>query len=180
MMKMANKFNLEYLRNINKTNKPNEDNNNSSNVGKTVKQIAKEIGVSKQAVYKRYKGKLYTEVAPYTYTVDGTIYIKEQGETLIKQDFFKDTNPSVSHTEPHTEHIQDTPVDIPMDTPLYAVINVLKQQLEQKDNQLQNKDTQIERLQKLLDQQQQLTLVQLENKEQLQIENKKPWWKRKS
>ena len=28
---------------------------------KTIRQIADEIGVSKQAVYKRYKGKLYTE-----------------------------------------------------------------------------------------------------------------------
>lgn len=27
---------------------------------KTIRQIADEIGVSKQAVYKRYKGKLYT------------------------------------------------------------------------------------------------------------------------
>ena len=30
-------------------------------MAKTIKQIADEIGVSKQTVYKRYKGKLYTE-----------------------------------------------------------------------------------------------------------------------
>ena len=30
-------------------------------MAKTIKQIADEIGVSKQAVYKRYKGKLHTE-----------------------------------------------------------------------------------------------------------------------
>ena len=34
---------------------------------KTIRQIADEIGVSKQAVYKRYKGKLYTVCAPYAY-----------------------------------------------------------------------------------------------------------------
>lgn len=31
--------------------------------GKTIKQLADEIGVSKQAVYKRYKGKLNTVCA---------------------------------------------------------------------------------------------------------------------
>lgn len=32
---------------------------------KTIRQIADEIGVSKQTVYKRYKGKLHTVCAPY-------------------------------------------------------------------------------------------------------------------
>mgnify|MGYP002225183355 FL=1 len=31
---------------------------------KTIRQIADEIGVSKQTVYKRYKGKLHTVCAP--------------------------------------------------------------------------------------------------------------------
>ena len=35
---------------------------------KTIRQIADEIGVSKQAVYKRYKGKLHTVCAPYAHT----------------------------------------------------------------------------------------------------------------
>ena len=35
---------------------------------KTIRKIADEIGVSKQAVYKRYKGKLYTVCAPYAHT----------------------------------------------------------------------------------------------------------------
>ncbi len=38
---------------------------------KTIRQIADEIGVSKQAVYKRYKGKLHTVCAPYTHTEQG-------------------------------------------------------------------------------------------------------------
>ena len=56
---------------------------------KTIRQIADEIGVSKQAVYKRYKGKLYTVCAPYAHTEQGVLYIEEQGETLIKQDFLQ-------------------------------------------------------------------------------------------
>lgn len=35
---------------------------------KTIRQIADEIGVSKQAVYKRYKGKLHTVCDPYAHT----------------------------------------------------------------------------------------------------------------
>jgi AcrR family transcriptional regulator len=58
-------------------------------VAKTIKQIADEIGVSKQTVYKRYKGKLYTVCAPYAHTEQGVLYIEEQGETLIKQDFLQ-------------------------------------------------------------------------------------------
>ena len=56
---------------------------------KTIRQIADEIGVSKQAVYKRYKGKLYTVCAPYAHTVQGVLYLSEQAEKLIKQDFWK-------------------------------------------------------------------------------------------
>ena len=56
---------------------------------KTIRQIADEIGVSKQAVYKRYKGKLHTVCAPYAHTEQGVLYLSEQAETLIKQDFLK-------------------------------------------------------------------------------------------
>lgn len=66
---------------------------------KTVRQIADELGVSKQSVYKRYKGKLYTEVHPYAHTEQGVLYISEQGENLIKQDFLKDTASNGAHTD---------------------------------------------------------------------------------
>ena len=70
---------------------------------KTIRQIADEIGVSKQAVYKRYKGKLYTVCAPYAHTEQGVLYLSEQAETLIKQDFLRDGCPNGSHTDTHTE-----------------------------------------------------------------------------
>ena len=49
---------------------------------KTIRQIADELGVSKQAVYKRFKGKLHTVCAPYAHTEQGVLYLEEQGETL--------------------------------------------------------------------------------------------------
>ena len=54
---------------------------------KTIKQIADEIGVTKQAVYKRFKGKLNAACAPYAHTVDGILYLDEVGEQIIKDDF---------------------------------------------------------------------------------------------
>jgi len=70
---------------------------------KTIKEIAEEIGVSKQAVYKRYKGKLYKSMFPHVRNVSGTIYILDQGESIIKQDFFSDS----SSVGVHTGHAQD-------------------------------------------------------------------------
>lgn len=65
-------------------------------MAKTIKEIAEEIGVSKQAVYKRYRGKLSAVCAPYAYTEYGVVYLDEQGESIIKQDFAKS---HVAHTE---------------------------------------------------------------------------------
>ena len=70
---------------------------------KTIRQIADEIGVSKQAVYKRYKGKLHTVCAPYAHTEQGVLYLSEQAETLIKQDFLKDNRSNGAHTDTRTE-----------------------------------------------------------------------------
>ena len=71
---------------------------------KTIRQIADELGVSKQAVYKRFKGKLHTVCAPYAHTEQGVLYLEERGETLIKQDFLQDDRSIGAHTDTHTEH----------------------------------------------------------------------------
>ena len=70
---------------------------------KTIRQIADEIGVSKQAVYKRYKGKLYTVCAPYAHREQGVLCLTEQADTLIKQDLLRDRWPKGSHTDTHSE-----------------------------------------------------------------------------
>ena len=54
---------------------------------------------TKQAVYKRYKGKLHTVCAPYAHTEQGVLYLSEQAETLIKQDFLKADRSNGAHTE---------------------------------------------------------------------------------
>lgn len=79
-------------------------------MGKTIKQIAEEIGVSKQAVYKRLTGKLKDVSAPYLYREYNYICLTEEGEALVKNDF--KTNPSTNNmerfnTRPPDIHISD-------------------------------------------------------------------------
>ena len=55
-----------------------------STAGKTVSEIAREIGISRQALYKRIKAEpLLTDLQPFTSRVDGILYISADGEDLI-------------------------------------------------------------------------------------------------
>ena len=103
---------------------------------KTIRQIADEIGVSKQAVYKRFKGKLHTVCAPYA-------HIEEQGETLIKQDFLQDNCSNGAHTDMHTERSIGAPLEY---TENDKIITVLKATIDTLQGQLAVKDKQIEEL----------------------------------
>lgn len=60
-------------------------------MSKTIKEIAEEIGVSKQAIFKKMKREpLSTSLQGLTSTVDGRLTVSVDGEKLIKQAFFKD------------------------------------------------------------------------------------------
>ena len=108
---------------------------------KTIRQIADEIGVSKQAVYKRYKGKLHTVCAPYAHTEQGVLYLSEQAETLIKQDFLKDDRSNGAHTDTHTERsigaVPEQSQEAGMVAVLQAAIDTLQGQLEVKDRHIE-------------------------------------------
>jgi len=88
---------------------------------KTIREIAGEIGVSKQAVYKRYKSKLYKSMLPYVRTNGGTIYIMEQGESIIKADFLRES----AYNGAHTEYTAET------------VILILQKELEMAHKQIE-------------------------------------------
>ena len=110
---------------------------------KTIRQIADEIGVSKQAVYKRYKGKLHTVCAPYAHTEQGVLYIEEQGEILIKQDFLHTECSIGAHTDTHTERSNRAALEHPENV---GVIAVLQTTIDTLQGQLAIKDKQIEDL----------------------------------
>ena len=108
-----------------------------------MKQIADEIGVSKQTVYKRYKGKLYTVCAPYAHTEQGVLYIEEQGETLIKQDFLQKECSIGAHTYAHTERSNGAVLEQSENA---GVVAVLQTTIDTLQGQLAIKDKQIEEL----------------------------------
>lgn len=112
-------------------------------MAKTIKQIADEIGVSKQTVYKRYKGKLYTVCAPYAHTEQGVLYIEEQGETLIKQDFLQKECSIGAHTYSHTERSNGAVLEQSENA---GVVAVLQTTIDTLQGQLAIKDKQIEEL----------------------------------
>ena len=112
-------------------------------MAKTIKQIADEIGVSKQTVYKRYKGKLYTVCAPYAQTEQGVLYIEEQGETLIKQDFLQKECSIGAHTYAHTERSNGAVLEQSENA---GVVAVLQTTIDTLQGQLAIKDKQIEEL----------------------------------
>lgn len=66
---------------------------------KTIKQIADELGVSKTAVRKKLTSEMKTKFAE---TNGNTVYISEQGETLIKSMFSKQNGNPVSANQSET------------------------------------------------------------------------------
>lgn len=104
---------------------------------KTIRQIADEIGVSKQAVYKRYKGKLHTVCSPYAHTVQGVLYLSEQAETLIKQDFLQNDCSNGAHTERSIGAVLEQSQEAGVVAVLQATIDTLQGQLEVKDRQIE-------------------------------------------
>lgn len=101
---------------------------------KTIREIADEIGVSKQAVFKKIKREpLSTSLQGLTSTVDGRLTVSVDGEKLIKQAFSAGT-PSTNHQ----------PVDGQVDGPVDGLIAVLQATIDTLQGQLEVKDRQIE------------------------------------
>lgn len=104
---------------------------------KTIRQIADEIGVSKQAVQKRISREpLYTRIQPYIDTKQGTKYIDEDGEKLIKQAFLGDT--------PATPSIDKT--DNQLSGEVAALVAMLQEELKLKNDQIREQQQTITQL----------------------------------
>lgn len=98
--------------------------------GKTIRQIAEELGVSKQAVHQKRKTEaLATALQPFTEIFDGVVYIAPEGEKLLKQAFAKPETPTASTVDDNQFTSVDGRVD-GTEHPLYAI---LKAELEAKN-----------------------------------------------
>jgi len=93
---------------------------------KTIRQIASEIGVSKQAVHQKIKREpLSTSLRQFTSTVDGVVYIDVVGENLVKSAF---SNQAVNKVDVNEPSIVDGRVD--------RLIDMLQTELEIKNKQI--------------------------------------------
>ena len=130
--------------------------------GKTIKQIAEEIGVSRQAVYKKIKTEpLSTSLQGLTALVDSRLTVSVDGEKLIKQAFLQEkpstsVNQAVNQVDSLVDSLSTklTEVDGQKNSiisVLQTTIDTLQGQLEVKDHQLATKDKQIEQQAQIID-----------------------------
>lgn len=117
---------------------------------KTIKQIADEIGVSKQAIFYRIKKPpLSNTLRSLTSKENGVLMVSFDGERLIKQAFNIETVKTFDDKEPSKENslfdsVYTTENEIIKI--LQSNIDVFKQTIVLLENQLKIKDKQIEEL----------------------------------
>lgn len=129
---------------------------------KTIKELADEFNVSKQAVRKRLTEEFRANHVE-TVTSNGvkTLVVTYTGYMLLKQHF---TTSNATDNDKVTDTSNPTTGDL-------SVVKILEQQLFVKDKQLENKDSQISQMQNLLDQQQRLALQDKKLLEEYKAEN---------
>lgn len=116
---------------------------------KTIRQIADEIGVTKQAVHQKIKKEpLSTDLRQFISMTDNVIYISEQGETLIKSAFSQRVSmPVDADKSKFTETVDvNRMVDL-----LQEQLNIMRQQLDVKDKQIDDLQADKEFLRQELD-----------------------------
>lgn len=119
---------------------------------KTIREIALELGVSKQAVQKRISREpLYTCIQPCLFIEKGTKYIDETGENLIIQAFSSNTTIDTDN------HVHIDIADNQQPNVYSDIIQLLQENLKLLQGQLAEKDKQIETLSTALTAAQQTT-----------------------
>ncbi len=131
-------------------------------MAKTIKEIAEEIGVSKQAVFKKINQvPLSTEIEKFISTVNGKKLVSVDGEILIKQAFQRKQKRKQKTVDVNVDAKDDgkkfTVGDMVDGIPsksqeqentlaaaFQTAIDVLTRQLEEKDRQLAEKDKLLE------------------------------------
>ena len=113
---------------------------------KTIKELAEEIGISKQAVWQKIKKEASTDLQQFMTKKGNTIYVSSYGQNIIKSMFHRE-NENVSDKE-----------NINVDVNELTFLKELVYELQSEKKELY----------KLLDQQQQLTLQANQQIEKLQ------------
>ncbi|WWU66651.1 hypothetical protein QJR26_18075 (plasmid) [Clostridium baratii] len=135
-----------------------------------VEEVAKRVGVSKVTVYKKIKN--LKELEKFIVNKEDRVYILDEGVKILKESINKNKhNPNKINVE------DEVSIDLESNKEL---INILKDQLKEKDVQLKEKDKQLNELinlnknnQVLLKQQQDKELQQLQLAEHFDEVDKK-------
>ena len=101
-------------------------------VAKTIKEIADELGVDKQKVYRYIKKNHISEVLHEALQKNGVKRYDEAAETLIKRGLFEENVSSESLHEVHQKHINEAVCDTVSET----LIDMLRKELEIKNEQI--------------------------------------------
>ena len=140
----------------------------------TIKELADELGVSKQAIRK------HLEKLPPTLSVtkkENAIYLDTDVTAFVRSKVTRVTGNITSNLTSNVAgnkfNEKETDNNLKRDekpAKNYEVEKILNEQLKIKDKQLSEKDKQIQTMQKLLDQQQQLSLQSNKQIEKLQLQ----------
>jgi len=96
---------------------------------KTIKTLASEIGVTKQAIFQKMKKEpLASDLNNLTTKIDGTVYVYPEGEGLIKEQFSKKPESFNGH--------DNFCADNGLAESIQSNFNFLQEQLSRKDRQL--------------------------------------------
>ena len=127
---------------------------------KTIRELADEFKVSKQAVRKRLTDEFRSNYVETVYS-NGveTLVVTVSGYRLLKQHFSSSNgSEKVGSNVGGNGGNANVTSDNKQTTDNSYVFKILEQQLAVKDKQIENKDSQISQMQNLLDQQQRLAL----------------------
>ena len=136
----------------------------------TIKELADELGVSKQAIRK------HLEKLPPTLSVtkkENAIYLDTDVTAFVRSKVTRVTDNVTSKVTSNKFNEKEADNNLKRDEKTannYEIEKILNEQLKIKDKQLAEKDKQIQTMQKLLDQQQQLSLQSNKQIEKLQLQ----------
>ena len=136
----------------------------------TIKELADELGVSKQAIRK------HLEKLPPTLSVtkkENAIYLDTDVTAFVRSKVTRVTDNVTSKVTSNKFNEKEADNNLKRDEKNannYEIEKILNEQLKIKDKQLAEKDKQIQTMQKLLDQQQQLSLQSNKQIEKLQLQ----------
>jgi hypothetical protein len=111
---------------------------------KTIKQLSTELGISKEAIYKKLKFQLKEQLANHVRKVDNVTRIDGEGELLIRQSLHRERREAIE-TVMETV-VEDGALFEPPQAHLDEYVMLLREQIRTKDVQIETQSSHIGQL----------------------------------